>query len=104
MFRKGFAKHSEIALKHSLSPSESITYIKQNNPLCVVFGGDIGSTNSLELVSMMIRQKLISPDVFYLITTWDADEARALKGLLPHSLYVPFCSKTANLVKRSLRP
>jgi hypothetical protein len=103
LFKEYLGRVRTIKCLYSYDVDEALKLIKEKKPDIILLGGDVsGEYKAAKLVGKMRLDKDIAPKIFkkILITTWDSDEARLLRALLPHSFYCPFSESLANIVKQ----
>lgn len=100
MFKGYLANSKYINIHYAADPDAGIKIIQKYQPQIILLGGDVDGDefNAIKLLNMMNELALTKKRLIY-ISTWNTDEARLLKGMLPKSLYCPFSESLANIVK-----
>lgn len=99
-FEKFFGKSKTVKILNSFQPHDAINLIKKYSPEIILLGGDPDDDKlrSVSLWYLMGEWALTKGREIY-ITTWNTDEARILKDMIPNSFYIPFCESIANIIK-----
>ena len=94
-----------IGLYYSYDVEDAVQAIKKIKPDIILYGGhfDTEDWKSVRLWHRLLEEVLNYKDIYPIITTWNADEARAMKTISPKSFYVPFSESLANIVKTKAR-
>lgn len=94
-----------IQLYYSYDVEEAAQKIKKIKPDILLYGGDFNSEEwkAPQLWHRVIEEVLDYRNIYTIITTWNSDEARAMKAVSPKSFYLPFCESLANVVKTRAR-
>lgn len=89
---------------YSFEYKDALEKIKKNKPEIILLGGDVGNE---ELGSVILYNKMnelgLKTYKSLFISTWNADEARILRDMIPNSFYCPFSETLANIVKEKAR-
>lgn len=98
-------KKTSIFPVYASNPDLVIRKLTSRGFDALLLGGDIedGQERALKLAGQLVSRDLVRFLPFTLITTWDTDEARAVKGMIPKALYVPFSRVVANMVIENAR-
>lgn len=83
----------------SYEPKEALEEVIDKDIDIILLGGDVENELKTAAFAKLLIDNNLHKKPFILITTWDSDEARLLKAMLPDILYVPFCESVANIVK-----
>jgi len=94
-----------IGLYYSYDVEDAVQAIKKIKPDIILYGGhfDTEDWKSVRLWHRLLEEVLNYKDIYPIITTWNADEARAMKTIAPKAFYVPFSESLANIVKTKAR-
>jgi len=89
---------------YSFEYKDALEKIKKNKPEIILLGGDVDNE---ELGSVILYNKIEELNLktykSLFISTWNADEARILRDMIPNSFYCPFSETLANIVKEKAR-
>lgn len=97
---KEYAGKSKVArITHYSDPDKALKFIKENSPEIIVLGGDIEDDYmaSVRLAYMLIENDLHRGKYIY-ISTWNPNEAKVVRNVLPKAFYIPFCESLVNTV------
>lgn len=99
MFKKWLKNSKYVRIFYFFDPDKALQESRITNFDIILLGGDVDDDNlgSVKLWNMLVENELHKKDVY--ISTWNTDEARILKGMIPKAFYCPFSSVLANIVK-----
>ena len=99
LFKEYLGKTQTLQVIQSYKPEEALELTLEHDPAIIVLGGDFDSNfKGASFCKLLIDNDLLKGR-YSIITTWDAEEAEILRGLLPKVFYCPFCESLVNIVK-----
>lgn len=89
---------------YSFEYKDALEKIKKFKPEIILLGGDIDNDDlgSVILYTKMEELGLKTYKSLF-ISTWNVDEARILRDMIPDCFYIPFSESLANIVKLKAR-
>jgi hypothetical protein len=106
--KEWLGRSKSINLTYCFSPERAAPDILRGRYDIILMGGDVGTD---EMKAVVLWGKLLAGEIdtrkmpYVYICTWDAEEARVLRDLIPHkkSFFCPFSSVLANMIKEKAR-
>lgn len=104
LFKKYLGRTKTIKCHYSFDYNEAVEKIKKIQPEIILLGGDVDDE---ELKSVILYNRMteweLHKNKYIFISTWNADEARILRDMNKHSMYIPFSQTLANIVKEKAK-
>lgn len=104
LFKTYLGRTKTIKCHYSFDYNEAIEKIKKIEPEIILLGGDVDDE---ELKSVILYNRMaeweINKNKYIFISTWNSDEARILRDMITHSMYIPFSKTLANVVKEKAK-
>ena len=94
-----------LSVYYSYDVEGAVQNIKKIKPDIILYGGDYDNDDwkAPRLWHRLTEEVLNYKKIYTIITTWNADEAKAMKALAPKAFYLPFSESLANIVKTKAR-
>lgn len=103
MFKEWVKRNTTISPLEVNNPERAIDFVRQRNPEVILLGGDVDNDYKAALFCKLLIDNDLHKGRIIFISTWNAEEARVIRSMLPDAFYCPFCESLANIVKAKVK-
>ena len=99
LFKKYYGPTKTIKILYSYHPIEALEIVRNEDPDVILLGGDIyNDYKAAQFARLLVTNEYLKGRIVF-STTWDHEEAKVIRTMLPDVFYCPFSESLVNMVK-----